>query len=161
MFREMRRAKQQLSEEACIEILKNGTEGILSVLGDEDYPYGIPLNYFYYENQIYFHCAKSGHKVDAVKKHEKVSFCVVDKHTVLPESYSTEYTSVIVFGRARMMEDPDEMRRMVQLLSLKYCPGDEAGVARETEREFHALGMIELSIEHMTGKQSKNLSTAD
>ena len=78
MFRPMRRFKQQLTQEECVEILNNEVRGVLSVLGDDDYPYGIPIDFYYnqQENKIYFHGAKEGHKTDSIKKHNKVSFCV-------------------------------------------------------------------------------------
>lgn len=157
MFRKMRRAAQELSAAECMEIIENGTDGVLSVLGDDNYPYGVPLNYYYEDGKIYFHCAKTGHKLDAIKKLDKVSFCMVDRHRVLPESYATEYTSVIVFGRARVMEDPAELMKMVQRLSLKFCPGDEKGVAAEAKKDLPALAMIEVTVEHMTGKKAKCL----
>ena len=81
MFRPMRRFKQQLTQEECIDILKTEVRGVLSILGDEDYPYGIPIDFYYSrkDNKIYFHGAKEGHKIDSIKKHNKVSFCVYDK----------------------------------------------------------------------------------
>ena len=80
MFRPMRRFKQQLTQEECVEILNTEVRGVLSVLGDDDYPYGIPIDFYYnqQENKIYFHGAKEGHKIDSIKKHNKVSFCVYD-----------------------------------------------------------------------------------
>ena len=155
MFRKMRRAAQELSVAECTQILKNGDDGVLSVLGDDDYPYGVPINYFYEDGKIYLHCAKSGHKIDAIKKHDKVSFCVIDKHKVLPEFYATQYSSVIAFGRAAVMDDADKMREAVRRLALKFCPGDEKGVDAEIVKDFPALAMIEITIEHMTGKRSK------
>ena len=155
MFRKMRRAAQELSEAECAEILKKGDDGVLTVLGDDDYPYGVPINYFYDDGKIYLHCAKSGHKIDAVKRHDKVSFCVIDKHKVLPELYATEYSSVIAFGRASIMDNADRMREAVRRLALKFCLGDEDGVDAEIEKDFSALAMIEITIEHMTGKRSK------
>ncbi|MCI7109471.1 MAG: pyridoxamine 5'-phosphate oxidase family protein, partial [Spirochaetia bacterium] len=80
MFRQMRRLNQQISDAQCLEILKKEKRGVLSLLGDDGYPYGIPLNHFFSEedNKIYFHCAKEGHKIDAIKNYEKASFCVYD-----------------------------------------------------------------------------------
>ena len=80
MFREMIRTAKQLPMEECITILKNEKRGVLSVLGDEDYPYGMPMNHFYNEDDgaVYFHCGKVGHRLDALRKHDKVSFCVYD-----------------------------------------------------------------------------------
>lgn len=156
-FRKMRRARQEMSEDECLEILEKGTWGVLSLLGDNGYPYGVPLNYFYEDGRIYFHCAKTGHKIDAIKSHDKVSFCVTDKHEVLPEIYATRFTSVIVFGRARLIGDPKEMYELVQRFSLKFCPGDEEGVRQEAMSGLPALEMIEVTIEHITGKKAKNI----
>ena len=78
MFRPLRRIKQQLTQEECISVLKNEVRGVLSVLGDNDYPYGLPINYWYSEeeNKIYFHGSREGHKIDSIKNCDKVSFCV-------------------------------------------------------------------------------------
>lgn len=157
MFREMRRKNQQLTDMECMEILRKGKDGVLSLQGDDGYPYGVPLNYYYDNGKIYFHCAKSGHKYDAIKNNDKLSFCVVDKRKILPELYATHYTSVIVFGRARIMDNPTEMREKVMALAAKYCPDDEEGIAEETDRDFPSLAMIEITIEHMTGKMSKDI----
>ena len=154
-FREMRRKKQQLGEAECIDILERNTSGVLAVLGDEDYPYAVPLSYVYYDNRIYFHCAKSGHKLDAVKNCDKVSFCVIDQDLVVPEEYTTYFRSVIVFGRAGIVEQDDEIRGAIEKLAIKYHPGDSRE-NREAmiEREYAALCMIRVEIEHMTGKKS-------
>ena len=87
MFRPMRRFKQQLTQEECVEILNTEVRGVLSVLGDDDYPYGIPIDFYYnqQENKIYFHGAKEGHKIDSIKKHNKVSFCVYDNKTIVKQ----------------------------------------------------------------------------
>ena len=154
-FREMRRKRQQISEAECIDILERNTSGVLAVLGDEDYPYAVPLSYVYYDNRIYFHCAKSGHKLDAVQKCDKVSFCVIDQDLVVPEEYTTYFRSVIVFGRAGIVEQDDEMRSAIEKLAIKYHPDDSRenrGAA--IEREYAALCMIRVEIEHMTGKKS-------
>ena len=102
MFREMRRFKQQISEEECIRVLREQPRGVLSMIGDDGYPYGIPLDHWYSEedNKLYFHCAKVGHKIDAIDGCPKVSFCVIDKDDVVPEQLTTVYRSVIVFGKA-------------------------------------------------------------
>ena len=110
MFRTMRRAKQQLSREAAVEILAKNTGGTLALLGDEDYPYAVPMSYVYFDGKLYFHSADTGHKIDAVARHEKASFCVIDQDRVVPEKYTTHYRSVIAFGRARLVEDAAEKR---------------------------------------------------
>ena len=119
MFRQMRRKNQALSNEDCIKILNNGKTGVLAVLGDDDYPYTVPLNYIYLNSKIYFHCAKSGHKIDAIKKHNKVSFCVIEKDEVVPEKFGTDYRSAVAFGKARIMEE-NEMMPVITAFTKKY-----------------------------------------
>lgn len=108
MFREMRRSKQQLSQEETEAVLTRGTSGVLSVLGDGGYPYGVPLSYVYHDGKLYFHWALSGHKLDAVRACPKASFCVVDRDQVVPPEYTTYFRSAIAFGTVRVVEDPEE-----------------------------------------------------
>ena len=158
MFRKMRRNKQLLPLEECVEILNRGTSGVLAVTGDDDYPYAVPLSYVYYDNKIYFHGAKTGHKLDAVSKHEKVSFCVIDKDQVVPDEYTTYFRSVIVFGKARILKDEAEIRKGINILAVKYAPDhDEERRLQAIDREYAAMSMIELSIEHMSGKEAIEL----
>ncbi len=156
MFREMRRKRQQLPENECEDILKRNTSGVLAAAGDDGYPYAVPLSYAYADGKIYFHCAKTGHKIDAVRSCDKASFCVTDRDEVVPERFTTHYKSVIVFGRARIM-DNDEMLPAIELIADKYSP-DVPGKREEIEREWDALAMIELTIEHMTGKEAIELT---
>ncbi|MBQ7499720.1 MAG: pyridoxamine 5'-phosphate oxidase family protein, partial [Clostridia bacterium] len=76
MFREMRRFKQKLDDKDCVNVLKTQFRGVLSMIGDNGYPYGIPMDHWYSEkdNTIYFHCAKTGHKLDAISACDKVSY---------------------------------------------------------------------------------------
>ena len=158
MFRKMRRIKQLLPERECVEILERATSGVLAVSGDDDYPYAVPLSYVYNEGKIYFHCALTGHKVDGIKRNEKVSFCVVDKDEVIPERYTTYFRSVIVFGKARIIEERDEKVKAALMLGEKYNPGHYEAAMEEIDRLFSALCIIELSVEHMTGKAAKELT---
>ena len=155
MFREMRRARQMLPEAECIEILRGGQTGILGVNGDDGYPYTVPINYVYEGGCIYIHGARSGHKLDAMNRDDRVSFCVIERDDVVPETLSTNYRSVILFGRARVLEG-DEMIEAARRLGLKYCPDPDA-VEREIRRELPALCCVEIRIEHMTGKEGKAL----
>ena len=91
--------KQILSEKECVEILEKGTAGVLGLLGDNDYPYAVPISYVYYNSKLFFHGAKSGHKIDAIKKCSKASFCVIDQDHIVPEEYTTYFRSVIAFGK--------------------------------------------------------------
>ena len=157
MFREMRRKLQQLPQEECERILREGKTAVLALAGDDGYPYAVPVNYVYDGGKIYFHCAKTGHKLDALRRCEKVSVCVVDRDDVAPERLATDYMSVIVFGRARRLEDDEEIYRAVEVFGLKYNPDREA-VAREIRREWDALCCVEITVDHMTGKEGKELA---
>ena len=158
MFREMRRKRQQLTDTECIEILKRNTSGVLAVSGDSGYPYAVPLSYVYDEHTLYFHCAKSGHKLDAIKDCDKVSFCVVDQDLVVPQEYTTYYRSVIVFGRASIIDQEDEIRSAIEKLAIKYY-SDDSKDNRDSfiEKEYKALCVVKIQIEHMTGKEAKEL----
>lgn len=159
MFRKMRRSAQELDREVCEEVLSRGTSGVLAVLGDEGYPYAVPLSYVFADGKLYFHCAKQGHKMDAVRACDKVSFCVVDKDDVVPEEYTTYFRSVIVFGRARVLEDAAEIRAALEKLGRKYHPSDsQEGLAGAIDRELAAVAVIELTPEYVTGKEARELA---
>ncbi|BBF43606.1 pyridoxamine 5'-phosphate oxidase [Lachnospiraceae bacterium KM106-2] len=157
MFREMRRCKQQLSKEESIEIFEKGTSGVLALLGDDDYPYAVPLSYTYCDSKLYFHGAKSGHKIDAIANHEKASFCVIDKDHIVPEEFTTYFRSAIAFGKIRVLEDETEIIEAIKKLAAKYTPNDETGRMNEIAKEVNRFAMIELDIEHMTGKEAIEL----
>ncbi|WP_041137957.1 pyridoxamine 5'-phosphate oxidase family protein [Beduini massiliensis] len=156
MFREMRRKNQLLSIEETISILEGETSGTLAVLGDDGYPYAVPLSYVYKDSKIYFHCAKSGHKIEAILNNNKVSFCIIAQDQIIPEEYTTYYRSVIAFGKARLLEN-EEKHYAIDLLAKKYSPQDEAGRAKEIEESFNRVVMVEIAIEHMTGKAAREL----
>lgn len=160
MFREMRRKKQQLTMEESIAVLQRGSAGVLAVYGDGGYPYAVPLSYVYHNSKIIFHCAKTGHKLDAIAQNEKVSFCVTDKDDVVPQEYTTYFRSVIVFGKARVLQQEEEKRRAMEVLAAKYTPNDEHGRLQEIEREFKALCLVEISIDHISGKEAIELVRA-
>lgn len=157
MFREMRRWKQQLPQETAVEILNRNTSGILALSGDDDYPYAVPLSYVYTDGKLYFHCAKSGHKIDAIKRSEKVSFCVIDQDQIVPEKYTTFYRSVIAFGRARLVEELEEIRRIATMLATKYSADFQDGIPKEIDSSIKHMAIIEMVIDHMTGKEAIEL----
>ena len=157
MFREMRRQKQALSTEESLAFFNRGISGVLAVTGDQGYPYAVPLSYVYDNNKIFFHCALSGHKLDAIAANNKVSFCVVGQDRVMPQEYTTYFRSVIIFGRARILEDPIEKRTALEKLAAKYSPEQETGRLREIDRLFERTCMVEIVIEHITGKEAVEL----
>ena len=161
MFREMRRKNQALSMEESAAVLTRGTSGVLALSGDNGYPYAVPISYVYDGARIYFHCAKAGYKLDAIKRDNKASFCVIDKDEVIPEEYTTNFRSVIVFGTIRAIQDEQEKREAIEKLALKYAPEDTA-VRRKSaiDREWEPLCMLEMTIEHLTGKEAIELVRA-
>lgn len=160
-FREMRRRRQQLSTEEAVAILQKSTAGTLALLGDNDYPYAVPLSYVYQDGRIYFHSALAGHKVDAVRKNEKASFCVIEQDDVQPKKYTTFYRSVIAFGRVHVVDDEAEKMRMARMLGNRYNPNDDVALSRELESGLSRMLMIRLDIEHLTGKQAIELLSKD
>lgn len=96
----------------------------LALAGDDDYPYAVPISYAYSDSKLYFHGAKSGHKIDAIKRCDKASFCVIDKDDVVPEEYTTYFRSVIAFGKIRIMEEESEMRKAIELLNMQPVKGN-------------------------------------
>lgn len=156
MFRPLRRIKQQLSHEDCIHILKNEVRGVLSVLGDDNYPYAMPINFYYSEdeNKIYFHGAKEGHKIDAIKKYDKVSFCVYDKGVLIENKIGLNYKSVIVFGRIKILEDEEKTINVCRLLASKF-DFDKKHVEDEIKNFSKHVMALELTPEHISGKSVK------
>ena len=159
MFREMRRKNQQLSPEECAQILRQGTSGVLALAGDEGWPYAVPLSYVYDGQTVYFHSAKTGHKIDAAAREPRASFCVIAQDDVLPEKFTTAYRSVIVFGRVRVLEETEEKRAAVEKLALRYAPNvPEADRAAEIDRYWPSLAVLALTPEQITGKEGLELT---
>ena len=158
VFREMRRKKQVLSQKEVEGILHKGTSGVLALLGDNDYPYAVPISYVYDNGKVYFHSAKSGHKIDAIQKAAKASFCVIDEDLVVPEEYTTYFRSVIAFGRIQIIENDSEKRAAIEKLAIKYAPEDTAASRDDAiSREWKPLCMLEMTIDHVTGKAAIEL----
>lgn len=152
MFREMKRKERQLSAELTEKILNKCTSGVLSVIGDDGYPYGVPVSYAYSDGKIFFHCAKEGHKVDAIKNNPKVSFTVIAQDDVIPEKYGTDFASVIAFGKASFVEDPEEMLRSHIPIIEKYSNEYYDGGIEYFNKAKAAMRMVKIDIEHITGK---------
>lgn len=153
-FRPMRRKGQQLDDAECERILKEGYRGILAVNGEGGYPYALPIDYVYEDGHIYCHCAKEGHKLDALKACDKACFTVIDKPVQEPGSWWFHVKSVICFGRVRIIEEGEEKLLRLRQFGGKYYPTQE-----ELEKEIaHAAtraDVLDITIEHMTGKRIK------
>ena len=157
MFREMRRAKCALKIETAEKILREGIFGVLALSGDDGYNYAVPINYAFDDNKIYFHSALSGHKIDAVQNNDKVSFCVVGRHEVVAEEFTSYFTSVIAFGRIRITENAAEKTRALELLADKYSPNVEKNLRDKEISRINAVKILILEIEHLSGKAAREL----
>lgn len=153
MFRELQRKDKQISTEECIKVLAQETRGVLSVLGDDDYPYGMPMNHWYNEEdgKIYFHCGKSGHRLNSLKKSDKVSFCVYDKGYHEEGEWALKVKSVIVFGRIEVIDDMDKIADVARKLSYKFTQ-DEAYIQHEIDKYAVATLLLQLTPENICGK---------
>ncbi|GAB6180099.1 pyridoxamine 5'-phosphate oxidase family protein [Desulfotomaculum defluvii] len=152
MFRDMRRKKQLLCREETIEIIKLCTSGVLGVIGDDDYPYTVPVSYVYIDGKLFIHSAKQGHKIDSIKKNDKVTFCVIEKDEVKQKTFTTHFRSVSIFGRARILTGDSDRRYALESLVKKYSPDYIKEGQQEIERDWNRVCLIEIKIEHMTGK---------
>jgi uncharacterized protein len=157
MFRGMRRKRQLLPEAETISILESCTSGVLAVLGDDDYPYAVPLSYVYEEGKLFFHSAGAGHKIDALGRGDKASFCVIAADDVVQSTFTTRYRSVVVFGRLRILRDDGEKRHALDSLARKYSPDYVDAAGAEIEGAWNKVCALELAIEHMTGKASREI----
>ena len=154
MFRDLRRTRQALSPQACADVLARGTSGVLAVAGDGGYPYAVPLSFLYDGGKLYFHCARAGHKLDLLDQNPKASFCVIGQDQVVPEKYTTYYRSVILFGTVRRLTAGEEKRAAILALARRYSPDEPAEkVDAEIARYWDALCMLELTPDHITGKE--------
>ncbi|MBR2929820.1 MAG: pyridoxamine 5'-phosphate oxidase family protein [Clostridia bacterium] len=151
MFREIARKKQALSPEECKELLSREKRGVLAVLGDEGYPYALPINFYFdgEEGRIYFHSGKVGHKLDAIARCDKASFCVFDEGYHKDGHWSLNVKSVIAFGRIRVVDDWSDD------LMVGFCrrfTEDMEYIESEIEKFRSSTLVLCMGIEHMTGK---------
>lgn len=153
MFRELSRKNKEISMEDCINLLKSENRGVLSVIGDDNYPYGMPMNHFYCEEEgkIYFHCGKSGHRLDAIRRHGKVSFCTYDSGRRDEGEWALTVKSVIVFGKIEVIDDMDKIIDITTKLSRKFTD-DVNYIKSEIEKYAHKTLLLRLEPEHICGK---------
>jgi hypothetical protein len=151
MFRKMRRSKKEVFGPEIAEILNAGEYGVMSVHGDNGYPYGVPVNYVYMDEAIYFHCAGEGHKIDAIEGNPKVSFCVVSKTEIIQEKFTSMYKSVIAFGSAGIVTGEEKTRALMKLIE-KYSPDFIEEGRKYIGREASDTTVVKIRIEEMKGK---------
>ncbi len=153
MFRELIRKNKKLTMEECVSLLSSEKRGVLSVNGDNGYPYGMPMNHFYNEadGKVYFHCGNTGHRLDSLKKDDKVSFCVYDSGYRKEGQWALNIKSVIVFGRMKIVDDLDRIVDITTKLSHKFTQ-DEEYIREEIKNHAHRTLLLELTPEHICGK---------
>lgn len=154
MFRPIRRKEKEIELEAAKEILKNAKRGVLAVNGDDGYPYAVPINYFYDEEneKLYFHGSYAGHKADSIKASDKICFTAYGNEEIRNEAWAPFVKSVVVFGRCHIIDDREKSLELVKRFALKYYPNSEL-VESEISVSGKAVKMFEISIEHISGKE--------
>lgn len=154
MFKEMRRKDRMIETEECHEILKKAEFGTLATIGEDGYPYSIPLSYCFVDGALYFHCAGTGKKLNDIKFNSKVSFSVVGDTNIIPEKFTTKFESAIIFGTAEIASGEDKEKALLGLVE-KYSPSFyEAGKQYIAKAADHT-NVVKISIDHLTGKASK------
>ena len=156
MLPEMRRKIQQLPRAEAEEILRAGSSGVLALAGEEGYPYALPISYVYHGGRLYFHCAPAGHKLNAIARCPKASFCVIAQDDVVPALYTTRYRSVIAFGTIRQLEDEQAIIAALDVLGRKYAP--DLDPSAEIAGSLHRVCVLEMTIDHLTGKEGIELT---
>ena len=153
MFRKLQRYKNELSFSECVEILNFEKRGVLSVIGDEGYPYGMPMNHYYNfdDGCIYFHCVKVGHRLDSLKKCDKVSFCVLNQGTKNEDGWSYDFKSVVIFGKIEIVDDDKIVSDITRKLSRKFTT-DEEYIDKEICDYIENTILLKLTCEHLCGK---------
>lgn len=152
MFRKIRLKERVVSEDKTFEIIQKGSYGVLSTIGEDGYPYGVPLNYAYYDGCICFHCAREGHKLENINFNNKVSFCVVTKSDVLGNEFDTDYESAIIFGKAAVVTDESEKRDILISVLNKYSKDYLNAGNNYMKRYWDETNVIKVKIEHLSGK---------
>lgn len=152
MFKEMRRKEKLMSKDDTIKIMATAEYGTLACIGENGYPYSVPLNYAYENGKIYFHSAHEGHKAANIQFNNHVSFSMVNYYKLLPDKFDTEYDSAIIYGKVYKIIEEPEKRHALMLLIAKYSNDYQEQGSAYIERAINATTAFKIEIEHMTGK---------
>lgn len=153
MFRDMRRKKQQLPKNEAVEIIQNNNTCVMALNGDDGFPYAVPISYAYFDGKFYMHGAKEGHKIESTKKSNKVSLCIINDDTVIEEKYTNKYKSVIVFGKAKIIDDVKSATPLCRKMTEMLCPSAIDGIEEELQKDIAHTAVIEITPLHITGKE--------
>ncbi len=152
MFHPMRRRDRELAVPEAWELLRRAEWGVLSTLGEDGWPYGVPVNHVVVEGCIYIHCAQVGHKLENLAFESKVSYCTVASSEVQPAELSTDFESAVVFGRAELVAEDAEKRQALEALLARFAPQHPAEGAEAMRKEYGRTAVIRIAPEHVTGK---------
>jgi len=152
-MRKIRRKDKEIGKDEAINLLAKCEYGVLSTIGNDGQPYGVPLNYAYKDNCIYFHCALTGHKIENIDNNPNVSFCAVGDTKVLPSEFSTNYVSAVAFGVASEVQGTERYHALVWLLD-KYSPEFIEEGKKYIEKHDKATKVIKIEIQHISGKRA-------
>jgi len=155
MFHEMRRRDRALTEPEAWEILARSEWGVLSTMGEDGWPYGVPVNHVVLNGRIYLHCAQKGHKLENIAFETKVSYCAVASSEVSPADLATNFESAILFGRAVVVSDDSEKRQALEALLKRFAPQHPEEGTEAMRTEFGRTAVVRLTPEHLTGKARK------
>lgn len=156
MFRSMRRKERQLTAEQAARLLEQETYGVLSVHGDDGYPYGVPVNYAFVDGRILLHgTSENSHKLAAIQNDPKVCFTVVSRHELHGEAFAVYFSSVVVFGKAALVEQPAAKRERMRQMMCRLAPGTEQKTEQTCDKLLDALNVIEILPEHISGKSGQ------
>lgn len=151
MFRKMRRKDKAMTQDQIVEILNGGEDGVLATVGEDGYPYAVPLNYVFHEGALYFHCALFGHKIENMTYTPKVSFCVVSDAQVLAEEFSTRFKSVVVFGEVEEVSGDEKIQGLTALikrLASDHIPAGQKYIKKDNKK----TRVFKINVAHMSGK---------
>ena len=152
MVHEIRRKDRALAESEAYDILSRGGDGVMATLGEDGYPYAVPMNHVLVDRAMYLHCAQVGHKMENIEFCDKVSYCVVTEREVLPAQLTIHYESAVAFGRASVVTDPGEKRRALVALLHRFCPGHLERGMESVNRSSDKLAVLRIDIEWATAK---------
>lgn len=153
----MRRSKQQIPEKEALQIMKNATNGVLSLMDSNGYPYGVPMSFIFDgDNSIYFHCALTGRKIDCIRNNHHCCFTIVDQDEIHPDEFTTYFKSVITEGTISIIEDKDKMIEALRLLSSKYSPSIDC--ESEIDKGINRVLILKMKIESISGKEAIELT---
>lgn len=152
MKREMRKKNREISKESAYDVIRNSEYGFLATVSEDGSPYCIAVSHALVGNDIYFHCAREGHKIDNIVRDSRVCFSAVGKTNILPEKFTVEYESAVAFGRAEFLEEREEKLSAILKICEKYTPQQMENAEVYARKEIDAMHICRIRIEHITGK---------